>query len=123
MASTNFKFNLKGSTMNHLYKVVFAAAIGLSFASVGSVAYAQQASPSAAQAAMSEGEIKKVDKDAGKLTIKHGELKNLGMPAMTMVFKVQDPAMLDKVKQGDKVRFIADKVGGALTVTSIEAAK
>jgi Cu/Ag efflux protein CusF len=109
--------------MNHLSKVVFAAAIGLSFASVGSVAYAQQASASTAQTAMSEGEIKKVDKDTGKLTIKHGELKNLGMPGMTMVFKVQDPAMLYKVKQGDKVRFIADKVGGALTVTSIEAAK
>jgi Cu(I)/Ag(I) efflux system protein CusF len=123
MASTNFIFHLKGNTMNHLYKVVFAAAIGLSFGSVGSVAYAQQASASAAQAAMSEGEIKKVDKDAGKLTIKHGELKNLGMPGMTMVFKVQDPAMLDKVKQGDKVRFVADKVGGALTVTSIETAK
>lgn len=109
--------------MNHLNKVVLAAAIGFSFASVGSVAYAQQASASAAQAAMSDGEIKKVDKEAGKLTIKHGELKNLGMPGMTMVFKVQDPAMLDKVKQGDKVRFVADKVGGALTVTAIEAAK
>lgn len=109
--------------MNHLHKVVIAAAIGLSFASTGSVAYAQQASASAAQASMSEGEIKKVDKEAGKLTIKHGELKNLGMPGMTMVFKVQDPAMLDKVKQGDKIRFVADKVGGALTVTAIEAAK
>jgi Cu/Ag efflux protein CusF len=45
------------------------------------------------------------------------------MPGMTMAFKVQDPAMLDKVKQGDKVRFVAEKVGGALTVTSIETAK
>ncbi|ELX08368.1 MULTISPECIES: copper-binding protein [Oxalobacteraceae] len=109
--------------MNHLNKVVLAAVIGFSFASVGSVAYAQQAAASATQAAMSDGEIKKVDREAGKLTIKHGELKNLGMPGMTMVFKVQDPAMLDKVKQGDKVRFVADKVGGALTVTAIEAAK
>jgi len=109
--------------MNHLRKIILAGAIGLSLASVGASAFAQQAFASASQAPMSDGEIKKVDKEAGKFTIKHGELKNLGMPGMTMVFKVQDPAMLDKVKQGDKVRFIADKVGGALTVTAIEAAK
>lgn len=109
--------------MKHLQKVIFAVSIGFSFAAVGPIAYAQEASASVNQAAMSEGEIKKVDKDAGKLTIKHGELKNLGMPGMTMAFKVQNPAMLDKVKQGDKVRFVADKVGSALTVTSIEAAK
>ena len=77
----------------------------------------------AAIAQMVDGEVTKIDESAGKLTIKHGELKNLGMPGMTMVFKVQDPAMLDKVKSGDKVRFVADKVGGALTVTAIEAAK
>ncbi|WP_436544662.1 copper-binding protein [Janthinobacterium sp. ZB1P44] len=73
------------------------------------------------QAAMSEGEIKKVDKHAGKLTIMHGELKNLGMPGMTMLFKVKEPSMLDKVKKGDKVRFVAEKIGGVFTVTSIEA--
>lgn len=109
--------------MKNLTKVVFAAAIALSYAAMGSFAHAQQASVTAAQTEMSDGEIKKVDKEAAKLTIKHGELKNLGMSSMTMVFKVEDPAMLDKVKQGDKVRFAADKVGGALTVTSIEAAK
>lgn len=109
--------------MKHLQKIIFAVSIGFSLAAAGSMAYAQQTSASANQAAMSDGEIKKVDKDAGKLTIKHGELKNLSMPGMTMVFKVQDPAMLDKVKQGDKVRFVADKVGGTLTVTAIEAAK
>lgn len=109
--------------MNHLNKIILAGVFGYSLASAGTVAYAQQASASAPKAAMSEGEIKKVDKEAGKLTIKHGELKNLGMPGMTMVFKVQDPAMLDKVKQGDKVNFVADKVGGALTVTAIEPAK
>ncbi len=109
--------------MKQLHKIILAVSIGCSLASVGTVAYAQQPSSSTNQAAMSDGEIKKVDKDAGKLTIKHGELKNLGMPGMTMVFKVQDPAMLDKVKSGDKVRFVADKVGGALTVTAIEAAK
>lgn len=70
-------------------------------------------------AAITEGEIKKVDKGAGKITIKHAELKNLDMPAMTMVFQVKDKAMLDQVKAGDKVKFVADKVGGKLTVTQL----
>lgn len=109
--------------MKNLNKIILAAAMATSFAAVGSLAHAQQASDTAAQTAMSDGEIKKVDKDAGKLTIKHGELKNLGMPGMTMVFKAKDAGMLEKVKEGDKVRFVAEKVGGALTVTSIETAK
>lgn len=70
-----------------------------------------------------DGEVKKVDKDSGKLTIKHGELPNLGMGAMTMVFRARDAAMLDKVKAGDKVHFTAENVNGALTVTEIEVAK
>jgi Cu(I)/Ag(I) efflux system protein CusF len=77
----------------------------------------------AADTAIYEGEIRKVDKDAKKITIKHGELKNLEMPAMTMVFQVKDPAMLDKVKTGDKVKFRADKVNGAFTVMEIETVK
>ena len=72
---------------------------------------------------MVDGEIRKVDKEAAKLTIKHAELSNLGMPAMTMVFKVQDKAMLTQVAAGDKVRFAADKVEGALTVTAIDVVK
>ena len=71
-------------------------------------------------AAMSTGEVKKVDKDAGKITIKHGPLDNLGMPAMTMVFRVQDAAMLDQVKSGDKIHFVAEKANGALTVTKMQ---
>jgi Cu/Ag efflux protein CusF len=73
-----------------------------------------------ASSAMADGEIRKVDKDAKKLTIKHGPLQSLDMPAMTMVFHVKDPAMLQQVKVGDKVRFEAEKVGGAFTVTKIE---
>lgn len=73
-------------------------------------------------AALSEGEVRKVDKDAKKITIKHGPLANLEMPPMTMVFQVKDPAMLEQVKAGDKVRFQAEKVGGAFTVTKIERA-
>ena len=74
-------------------------------------------------AAMAEGEVRKVDKDAKKITIKHGPLQKLDMPAMTMVFQVKDPAMLDQVKAGDKIKFDAEKVGGAFTVTKIEPAK
>jgi Cu/Ag efflux protein CusF len=71
----------------------------------------------------SEGEVRKVDKEAKKITIKHGPLKNLDMPPMTMVFQVKDPALLDKVKAGDQVKFRAEKLGGAFTVTAIEPAK
>ena len=70
-----------------------------------------------------DGEIRKVDKDAKKLTIKHGPMPGLDMPAMTMVFQVKDPALLDKVKPGHKVKFEAQKLGGAFTVTRIEQAK
>ena len=74
-------------------------------------------------AAMTEGEIRKVDLDNKKLTIKHGEIKNLDMPGMTMVFQVKDPTMLEKVKAGDKVRFKAEKAGDAIVVTDIQPAK
>lgn len=72
---------------------------------------------------MSEGEVRKIDRDAKKLTIKHGPLKNLDMPPMTMVFQVKDPAMLERVKTGDKVRFTVEKIGGQYTVTVMEPAK
>jgi Cu(I)/Ag(I) efflux system periplasmic protein CusF len=76
-----------------------------------------------ASAPLAEGVVRKVDKDAGKLTIKHGPLPNLDMPAMTMVFRAKDPAMLDQVKKGDKVRFEAQDIGGQLTVVRIKAAQ
>ncbi len=78
-------------------------------------------SPGAGQ--LADGEVRKVDKDAKKLTIRHGPIESLGMPPMTMVFQVKDAAMLDQVKPGDKIKFTADKVGGAYTVTKIEPAK
>lgn len=71
----------------------------------------------------SDGEVRKVDKAGKKITLRHGPLKNLDMPPMTMVFQVSDPALLDKVKAGDKVRFVASNPGGKLTVTQIELAK
>jgi Cu(I)/Ag(I) efflux system periplasmic protein CusF len=77
-----------------------------------------------AQAAMAEGEVRKVDKSRGKITLKHGEIKNLDMPPMTMVFGVKDKALLDKVKVGDKVKFSADKdASGDLIVTAVQAQK
>lgn len=72
---------------------------------------------------MSDGEVRRVDKEAKKLTIRHGPIQNLDMPAMTMVFQVKDPAMLDKVNAGDKIKFSAEKIGGTFTVTEIEPAK
>ncbi len=72
---------------------------------------------------MTSGVVKKVDKGAGKVTIRHAPLKNLGMPQMTMVFRVKDPAMLDRLKEGDKILFVADKVNGAFTVMSFEPMK
>ena len=76
--------------------------------------------PAAADTKLADGTVKKIDKSAGKLTIVHGPLETLGMPAMTMVFRAADPAMLDQVKVGDKIRFAVEKVRGALTVTAVE---
>ena len=88
--------------------ILFAAALSTS-------AFGQQ---------LSDGEIRKVDKDAQKITIKHGPLPALDMPMpMTMVYRVADPAMLDKVKAGDKVKFDAEHVNGQFIVTKIEKAK
>ena len=77
----------------------------------------------AGTADLTDGEIRKVDKDTKKITIKHGEIKNLDMPGMTMLFQVKDPAMLDLVKPGEKVKFKAEKAGGGLVVTEIQVAK
>jgi Cu(I)/Ag(I) efflux system periplasmic protein CusF len=102
-------------------------AAGLIAVSAGAEAQATppatQASSTSASASMTDGEVRKVDKDASKLTLRHGPIKNLEMPGMTMVFKVADAKLLDKLKQGDKVRFTAERVDGAITVTKIEAAQ
>lgn len=70
-----------------------------------------------------DGEIRKIDKDAMKLTIKHGEIKSLDMPAMTMVFRVKEVAMFDTLKSGDKIKFKANRENGSLTVTEIHIVK
>ena len=104
------------------------AAIALSAATLLGPPLAQAMShaggtPAAPAVELSDGEVRKVDKEAKKLTIRHAPLDNLGMPAMTMVFQVADPSVLERVKSGDKVRFSADKVGGAYTVIELEHAK
>jgi Cu/Ag efflux protein CusF len=87
--------------------------LGLTIATASLVAIAQP----------TEAEVRKVDLSAGKITLKHGEIKNLEMPPMTMVFQVPNPALLGGIKTGDKVRFTADKVNGAYTVLTLELAK
>ena len=105
---------------------------GLSvFAAFGlfTLSHAQTAAPAASGAmpmstgAMADGEVRKIDKENKKITLKHGEIKNLEMPGMTMVFQVKDPAMLDMVKTGDKVMFRAEKANGAMVVTEMQTVK
>ena len=115
------------------FKAVFALATSLAFAAPSFAAAhggapkdmpdAKKEAPKTAIVDMSVGEIRKVDVDNKKITIKHGVIKNLDMPGMTMVFQVKDPAMVDRVKPGDKVRFTAEKVNGAIVVTDIQMAK
>lgn len=77
----------------------------------------------AAPEALSEGTVKKIDAPTQRVMLAHGPIINLGMPPMTMMFKVKDAAMLKQIKEGDKVRFRAEEVGGDYTVVRIEAAK
>lgn len=78
---------------------------------------------SQASASMTDGEIKKVDQATGKVTIKHGEIKHMDMTGMTMVFTAKDKSLLDKVKTGDKVRFMVVNEGGKMVVTDIQPAQ
>ncbi len=108
----------------HTRIVILAGFCAFALAAVAQVPPAANApAPTAASAALSDGEVRKVDKEGKKLTIKHGPLANLDMPAMTMVFQVKEDVMLDRVQAGDKVRFQAEKIDGKFTVTRIEAAR
>jgi Cu/Ag efflux protein CusF len=100
--------------MKALPSFVLALALTLSSGSQGAHA----------QADLIDGQVTKVDQSAGKITIKHGPAKRLGMEnGMTMVYKAQDPAMLKTVKAGNKIKFDAEQVNGQYTVTKIEKAK
>lgn len=85
---------------------------------------ATTSTPSAtADVPLTSGVVKKIDKNAGKLTIQHGPVMNLNMPAMTMAFKARDAAMIDQVKPGDPINFLLELVNGTLTVTRLEVTK
>jgi Cu(I)/Ag(I) efflux system periplasmic protein CusF len=102
-----------------------AAAVLATLIGVPSIALAQMdhKMDAAQMASMTDGEIRKVDKDAGKVTIKHGEIKNLDMPGMTMIFTAKEKSLLDKVQAGDKVKFAVINDGGKMVVTDILTVK
>ncbi len=114
---------------------VIAVAVAALFTTVGAAwPAAAQTSPGSAMppgtpiaaspsANLVDGEVRKVDKDTKKITLKHGDIPNLEMPGMTMVFQVKDPAMLATVKAGDKVKFKAEKAGGQFVITEIQTTK
>ena len=114
--------------MNNIKKnlAIYALAIGAAFP-VSSFAQAAmdhsktEMPPMAAS--MADGEVKKVDQDTGKVTIKHGEIKHLDMPGMTMVFTAKDKNLLTSVKPGDKIKFLVVSEGGKMVVTEIQQAR
>ena len=93
---------------------------GFAIADSSHKAEAKPIATTPAAAPMTEAEVRKVDKEQGKITLRHNEIKNLDMPPMTMVFRVKEAKHLDQIKEGDQVRFTADKIGGQYTVTGIE---
>lgn len=116
------------NTMNTPLKTLITALSIVLLAPLGAVADDAHHKPAASAVAagnaeMTTGEVRKVDLDAGKLTLRHGEIKSLDMPAMTMVFVVKDRAVLERLKPGDKVKFKAINDAGKFTVTEIESAK
>jgi len=78
---------------------------------------------SATEGGMVDGVVKKVDKTSGKVTVAHGPLTNLNMPAMTMVFRVKEAAWLEQMRTDGKIRFVADSINGTLTIVRFEATK
>ena len=101
-----------------VHVAILAAALGVLTPWLADAASETAAASQPGQSAYAEGELKKIDTEQNKITIKHGPIDNLGMPGMTMVFRV-DPAVLAQFKAGDAVRFKADRVGGSLKVTEL----
>lgn len=110
---------IKSLTLGVLTAVTFHTAL----AADHSMSAKASASMNSVSTDMTDGEVKKIDKSTNKITLKHGDIKNLDMPGMTMVFKVKDPTALDSLKPGDKVKFRAEKADGAIVVTEIQVAK
>ena len=119
-----FKALITISTLLVATTSVFAAShAGAPMAKDAPKKEAATATPATASADMADGEVRKIDKDNKKVTLKHGVIKNLDMPGMTMVFGVKDAALLDTLKVGDKVKFKAEQTGSAIVVTEIQSAK
>ena len=111
--------------MNRHALLILSAILMLPAAAMADDGHAahQHAMPMAqAETAWVDGTVKKVDKAAAKLTISHGPLDNLGMPAMTMAFRVKNTAWLAQIKEGDRIHFVADYINGAVTVVRYEPA-
>ena len=106
-----------------LILVAISAGATSSFAASHAAAPAVTSTTMQATLPSTDGEVRKIDLENKKITLKHGEIKNLDMPGMTMVFQVKDPAVLATVKAGDKVKFTVDKVNGAMTILSLEKTK
>ena len=119
-----------GGNREGLHMILNAALTGIAMllcvASAGAQTHQRSQLTVVAQAKVApvvDAEVRKVDKEAGKITLKHDPIPNLEMPSMTMVFRVKESTMLDQVQVGDKVRFSAEKVGGQFTITAIEVSK
>lgn len=114
--------------MNKLSSILSTTMLALVVVAAPIAVLAQSATNAPATAAsaatpakdMAEAEVRKVDKEAKKVTLKHGPIKNLDMPSMTMVFQVRDAALLDKIAAGDKIMFTAEQLQGAFVMTSVE---
>ncbi len=106
-----------------LLAATVGVAVALPLTVLAQAATGSAAATKPAAGEMTEAEVRKVDKDGKKITLKHGTIKNLDMPPMTMVFGVSDEKLLDKVQAGDKVRFTATGDGGKFTVTDLQPAK
>ena len=110
---------MKQLTLSALFAAIFAAPLALP---AHAADHTHMDHAGHGQAALADGVIRKVDKTAGKLTVAHGPLPN-GMPAMTMAFKVKEAAWLEKVKEGDKIRFATETIDGAMTITQLQPAQ
>lgn len=100
-------------------RAMAAAVVTTVFAFAGTQSFAQSPAQPPVSADVAQGEVRKIDKEAKKITIKHGEIKSLDMPPMTMVFQIKDASLLEKVKPGDKIQFRAAKQDGSYVVTEI----
>jgi Cu(I)/Ag(I) efflux system periplasmic protein CusF len=111
---------MKTSTL--VFSLALSLLVASSFAQATAPATAQSAAPMAKEAAkeMADAEVRKVDKEAKKVTLKHGPIKSLDMPSMTMVFQVRDEKLFDKLVAGEKIKFTAEQLQGAYVVTGVE---